>query len=60
MREYFDQTQLFEEFFRQTEDVMLLADAAEIPYLSVQIFNVAYNILFKEKVFPDECKIWCK
>jgi hypothetical protein len=50
--------QPIELFFDQIEDAVDFAAAGKCPYTPEQVTAVAYQLVFKTAMFPDECKLW--
>jgi hypothetical protein len=50
--------QPIELFFDQIEDAVDFAAAGKCPYTPEQVTAVAYQLVFKTGMFPDDCKLW--
>ncbi len=58
MKTDYDVNQPIKLFFDQIEDAVDFAAAGDSPYTPVQVTTIAYQLVFKTAMFPDECKLW--
>jgi hypothetical protein len=58
MKSDYDVNQPIEVLIDQIDDAVDLAAAASNPYTPEQVVTIAYTLVFKTGMFPDDCKLW--
>jgi hypothetical protein len=58
MKTDYDVNHPIELFYDQIEDAVDFAAAGDCPYTPIQLTAIAYQLVFKTGMFPEECKLW--
>jgi hypothetical protein len=53
-----DVNQPIEVLYQQIEDAIEFSAVGQTPYLPEQVVNIAYQLVFRTRIFSDDCKIW--
>ena len=58
MKELHDATEAVKVLFNQVKDAVKFADNASQPYTDLQVFRIAFNLIFETGQFTQSCEKW--